>query len=150
MTKKSPNSRHVVPNPKGGWNIKKPDAGKASKHTRTQSEAVDRARQIGQEHRWRRVAHPWQGRKDPRLGHGRARPRSEPAEGQAMSEVWSVVVGEPNDRGRPDGGDTQEIVIYEGRRRRRAEYATAKAKATRMAYRSVLLRRKKQVIEQWP
>ena len=40
------NSRHVVPNPKGGWDVKKPGASRASAHTRTQAEGVDRARGI--------------------------------------------------------------------------------------------------------
>ncbi len=38
--------RHVVPNPKGGWDVKKPGGNRASKHTSTQKEAVDRARDI--------------------------------------------------------------------------------------------------------
>lgn len=41
-----PNSRHVVPNRKGGWDVEKPDASRASVHCETQAEAVDRARQI--------------------------------------------------------------------------------------------------------
>ncbi|MDD7812611.1 DUF2188 domain-containing protein [Mycobacterium sp. CSUR Q5927] len=41
-----PNSREVVPNPDGGWDVKKPGASRASAHYDTQSEAVDRARQI--------------------------------------------------------------------------------------------------------
>lgn len=40
------NSREVVPNPAGGWDVKKPGADRASAHLRTQEEAVDRARQI--------------------------------------------------------------------------------------------------------
>ncbi|GAA3525087.1 DUF2188 domain-containing protein [Aeromicrobium panaciterrae] len=40
------NNRHVVPNPKGGWDVKKPGSGRASHHTNTQKEAVDRAREI--------------------------------------------------------------------------------------------------------
>lgn len=43
---KAPNSRHVVPNPAGGWDVKKPSAERASAHYRTQDAAVDRARQI--------------------------------------------------------------------------------------------------------
>lgn len=38
--------RHVVPNPKGGWDVKKPGGSRASKHTSTQKEAVDSARDI--------------------------------------------------------------------------------------------------------
>jgi hypothetical protein len=38
--------RHVVPNPKGGWDIKKPGSARVSKHTETQKDAIDRAREI--------------------------------------------------------------------------------------------------------
>jgi Uncharacterized protein conserved in bacteria (DUF2188) len=40
------NERHVVPNPDGGWDVKAPDAERSSAHKETQSEAVDRAREI--------------------------------------------------------------------------------------------------------
>jgi hypothetical protein len=38
--------RDVVPNPEGGWDVKKPGAGRASTHHDTQHEAIDRGRQI--------------------------------------------------------------------------------------------------------
>jgi hypothetical protein len=41
-----PNSREVVPNPDGGWDVKKPGAARASAHYDKQSDAVDRARDI--------------------------------------------------------------------------------------------------------
>lgn len=40
------NARHVAPHPQGGWQVKKPGAGRASERTPTQSEAIDRAREI--------------------------------------------------------------------------------------------------------
>ena len=40
------NERHVVPNPKGGWDIKKPNATRASSHHETQAEAEARAKEI--------------------------------------------------------------------------------------------------------
>jgi len=40
------NSRDVVPNPDGGWDVVKPDASRASAHTDTQQQAIDRARDI--------------------------------------------------------------------------------------------------------
>jgi hypothetical protein len=43
---KGPNSREVVPNPTGGWDVKKPDAQRASGHFETQAAAADRAREI--------------------------------------------------------------------------------------------------------
>jgi hypothetical protein len=38
--------RHVVANPKGGWDVKKPGSSRASTHADTQQEAVSRARDI--------------------------------------------------------------------------------------------------------
>ncbi len=37
--------RHVVPNPKGGWDVKAPEVQRASAHTNTQAEAITRARE---------------------------------------------------------------------------------------------------------
>lgn len=42
----SPNNRHVVPNEHGGWDVKAPDAARASAHSTTQVEAINRAREI--------------------------------------------------------------------------------------------------------
>jgi len=41
-----PNSRHVVSNPNGGWDVKKPGANRSSAHTDTQREATERAAEI--------------------------------------------------------------------------------------------------------
>ncbi len=40
------NERHVVPNPSGGWDVKKPNSQRSSSHQNTQSEAISRARHI--------------------------------------------------------------------------------------------------------
>ena len=40
------NSRHVVPNPKGGWDVKAPGSNRASAHTDTQADAINRGREI--------------------------------------------------------------------------------------------------------
>lgn len=40
------NRRHVVPNPNGGWDIKKGHAERRSGHEITQATAIDKARQI--------------------------------------------------------------------------------------------------------
>ncbi|HUZ40849.1 MAG TPA: DUF2188 domain-containing protein [Acidimicrobiales bacterium] len=40
------NQRHVVPNPKGGWDVEAPNSERASSHHATQAEAIVRARQI--------------------------------------------------------------------------------------------------------
>jgi hypothetical protein len=42
----NPNSRHVVPGDKGGWDVVKPGGGRASAHSDTQAEAITRAREI--------------------------------------------------------------------------------------------------------
>ncbi|GFG50145.1 hypothetical protein CQY20_31970 [Mycolicibacterium agri] len=41
-----PNSRHVVPSPSGGWDVKKPGASRSSAHTDSQREATQRATEI--------------------------------------------------------------------------------------------------------
>jgi hypothetical protein len=38
--------RHVVPNPEGGWDVKKPGSIRSSGHAKTQEEALNRAREI--------------------------------------------------------------------------------------------------------
>lgn len=40
------NNRHVVPNPDGGWDVRRPDGSRASSHHDRQSDATDRARTI--------------------------------------------------------------------------------------------------------
>ncbi|MGX5653242.1 DUF2188 domain-containing protein [Geodermatophilus nigrescens] len=42
----NPNNRHVVPNANGGWDVVKPGASRASAHTDTQQQAIDRGRTI--------------------------------------------------------------------------------------------------------
>lgn len=42
----SNNDRHVVPNPRGGWNVVNSGAGHASSHHDTQADAIVRGRQI--------------------------------------------------------------------------------------------------------
>lgn len=43
---KGPKSHHVVPNPNGGWDVKRGGAGRASVHADTKREAIDRGREI--------------------------------------------------------------------------------------------------------
>lgn len=40
------NDRYVVHNPDGGWDVKGPNADRASSHHSTQADAIDRAREI--------------------------------------------------------------------------------------------------------
>lgn len=39
-------THHVVPNPKGGWDVKRGGAERSSGHFETKQEAIDRAREI--------------------------------------------------------------------------------------------------------
>lgn len=41
-----PSNRHVVPNPEGGWEIKKPGASRSSGREKTQADAIKRAKEI--------------------------------------------------------------------------------------------------------
>ncbi|QZY47074.1 DUF2188 domain-containing protein [Mycolicibacterium austroafricanum] len=42
----TPKNRHVVQNPSGGWDVKKPGATRSSAHTDTQRQATKRATEI--------------------------------------------------------------------------------------------------------
>ena len=44
--KKGPDTHHVVPNPSGGWDVRRGGASRASAHADTKQAAVDRAREI--------------------------------------------------------------------------------------------------------
>ena len=43
---KGPKTHHVVPNPEGGWDVKRGGASRASSHHNTKVEAIDRARAV--------------------------------------------------------------------------------------------------------
>ncbi len=43
---RGPNSHHVVPNPAGGWDVKRGGGARASGHFDTKARAVDRGREI--------------------------------------------------------------------------------------------------------
>ncbi|WP_306089635.1 DUF2188 domain-containing protein [Qipengyuania flava] len=43
---KGPKTHHVVPNPGGGWDVKKGGASRASSHHDTKRDAIDRGREI--------------------------------------------------------------------------------------------------------
>ncbi len=43
-----PNTRHVVPNPNGGWDNKRGGATRAGSHHDTKREAIDAARRMSQ------------------------------------------------------------------------------------------------------
>lgn len=47
-SKREPGTHHVVPNPKGGWDVRRGDAERAAGHFDTKREAIDRGREISQ------------------------------------------------------------------------------------------------------
>lgn len=46
MSKRGPDSHHIVPNPDGGWDIKKGGAKRSSGHFDRKADAVDKGREI--------------------------------------------------------------------------------------------------------
>ncbi len=44
--KKGPDTHHVVPDPKGGWNVKRGGAERATSHHETKREAIDEGRAV--------------------------------------------------------------------------------------------------------
>lgn len=63
-------STHVVPNPKGGWDIKKSGGERSSGHFNTKKEAIDRARQISQNQDSELVIHNKDGTISQKDSHG--------------------------------------------------------------------------------
>jgi hypothetical protein len=61
---------HVVPNPKGGWDIKRAGAERSSGHFDTKQPAVDRARQISQNQKTELVIHNKDGKIGQKDSHG--------------------------------------------------------------------------------
>jgi hypothetical protein len=61
---------HVVPDPKGGWNIKQDNAQRASRHTDTKAEAEKAAREISQNQGTELVIHNLDGKISRSDSHG--------------------------------------------------------------------------------
>ena len=64
------NSHHVVPNPKGGWDVKRGGADRASLHTDTKKDAVDRGREISRNQGTEFVIHGQNGKIQQKDSHG--------------------------------------------------------------------------------
>ena len=62
---------HVVPNPDGGWDVKRGGAEHASGHFDTKREAVDRGRQVSRKQRTELRIHNQDGRIAQSDSHGR-------------------------------------------------------------------------------
>ena len=69
------NETHVVSNPRGGWDIKKPGASRSSGHFDTKKEAEDRARTISRNEGSELVIHNKNGKISRKDSHGN-HPRS--------------------------------------------------------------------------
>ncbi len=67
---KSKVTQHVVPNPSGGWDIKKGGAERATKHFDKKQEAVDKAREISKNQKGELVIHKKDGTIERKDSHG--------------------------------------------------------------------------------
>ena len=65
------NSRHVVPNPHGGWDTKLGGAARASSHHDTKQAAVDTARAVARRQGNELVIHGQDGKIQSKDSHGR-------------------------------------------------------------------------------
>jgi hypothetical protein len=63
-------SHHVVPNPDGGWDVKKAGAERASKHSDAKEEAVNKGRQISQNQGTELYIHGKDGKIQQKDSHG--------------------------------------------------------------------------------
>lgn len=61
---------HIVPNPNGGWDIKRENAIKSSGHFDTKKEAIDRGRQISKNQGSELIIHGRDGRIQQSDSHG--------------------------------------------------------------------------------
>ncbi|NLZ68441.1 MAG: DUF2188 domain-containing protein [Spirochaetales bacterium] len=61
---------HVVPNQKGGWDVKKEGAKKSSVHTDTKKDAVDKGRSISKNQRSEFIVHGKDGKIQKSDSHG--------------------------------------------------------------------------------
>jgi uncharacterized protein YdaT len=66
-----PDTHHVVPNPDGGWDVKRGGADRASNHFDTKQEAIDRGREISRNQQTELRIHNKDGRIADSDSHGR-------------------------------------------------------------------------------
>ncbi len=65
-----PDTHHVVPDPNGGWNVKKGGGERASRHADTKAEAEKIARGISQRQKTELVIHGKDGKIQRKDSHG--------------------------------------------------------------------------------
>lgn len=63
-------SQYIVPNPDGGWDVKKGGAERASKHFETKQEAINTGREISQNQGTELVIHGKDGKIQQKDSHG--------------------------------------------------------------------------------
>jgi uncharacterized protein YdaT len=66
----SSKSHHVVHDPDGGWNVKKGGSERASIHTDTKQQAIDKGREISQNQHTEFVIHNKDGKISEKDSHG--------------------------------------------------------------------------------
>ena len=69
MTKKA-GTHHVVPNPRGGWDVKRGGAARRTSHHKTKQEAVDSGRQVSRNQQTEFYVHNRDGRIAQKDSHG--------------------------------------------------------------------------------
>ena len=70
MPKKGPPTHHVVPDSNGGWNVKRGEAERASKHFDKKSDAVDWGRDVSRNQKTELRIHNKDGRISQSDSHG--------------------------------------------------------------------------------
>lgn len=68
--KKKSNTHHVVPNPNGGWDVKRGNSSRASSHHDTKKDAVDIGRQVSRNQETEFKIHNKNGRISQSDSHG--------------------------------------------------------------------------------
>lgn len=63
-------SHHVVPNPNGGWDVKRGGAARASIHTDTKQEAIDKGRELSRSQGTEFFIHGMDGKIQQKDSHG--------------------------------------------------------------------------------
>lgn len=66
----SENQHHVVPNPAGGWDVKRSGGERASAHADTKQQAIDRGREVSRNQQTELVIHNRDGKISGADSHG--------------------------------------------------------------------------------
>lgn len=70
MTQKGPQTHHIVPNPNGGWDVKRGGSERSSGHFETKREAIDYGRQVSRNQHTEMRIHNKDGRISESDSHG--------------------------------------------------------------------------------